>query len=153
VTEQSEVVVLNGANLGRLGTREPDVYGTTSYAELEALCVRAGQELGLDVAVRQTDHEGQLLEWLHAAAERRTPVVLNAGAWTHTSLALGDACAMLTAPLVEVHLSNVFRRETVRHHSYVSPHADGVIVGLGPEGYVLALSYLASSAASGLADT
>ena len=143
------VAVLNGPNLGRLGTREPDIYGTTSYAELEALCVRGGEELGLDVTVRQTDHEGQLLEWLHAAADDHTPVVLNAGALTHTSLALGDACAMLTAPLVEVHLSNVFARETFRHHSYVSPHAAGVIVGLGPEGYVLALSWLASS----LADT
>ena len=139
------VAVLNGPNLGRLGTREPDVYGTTSYAELEALCVRGGEELGLDVTVRQSDHEGQLLEWLHAAADDHTPVVLNAGALTHTSLALGDACAMLTAPLVEVHLSNVYKRESVRQHSYVSPHAAGVIVGLGPEGYVLALSWLASS--------
>jgi 3-dehydroquinate dehydratase-2 len=139
------VLVLNGPNLGRLGTREPDIYGTTSYAELEALCVRGGEELGLDVTVRQTDHEGQLLEWLHAAADDHTPVVLNAGALTHTSLALGDACAMLTAPMIEVHLSNVYQRESVRHHSYVSPHAAGVIVGLGPEGYVLALSYLASS--------
>ena len=143
------VAVLNGPNLGRLGTREPDVYGTTSYAELEALCVRGGEELGLDVTMRQSDHEGQLLEWLHAAADDHTPVVLNAGALTHTSLALGDACAMLTAPLVEVHLSNVHKRESVRHHSYVSPHAAGVIVGLGPEGYVLALSWLASNLDSG----
>lgn len=157
MTPVPDVLVLNGPNLGRLGTREPDVYGSTSYAELEALCLRAGQELGLAVVVRQTDHEGQLLEWLHGAADARTAVVLNAGALTHTSLALADACAMLTAPLVEVHLSNVYKREPVRHHSYVSPHADGVIVGLGPEGYVLALSYLASRAApdpaSSLADT
>jgi 3-dehydroquinate dehydratase II len=140
-----DVAVLNGPNLGRLGTREPDVYGSTSHVELEALCVRGGEELGLDVTVRQTEYEGQLIEWLHTAADLGTPVVLNAGALTHSSVALGDACAMLTAPLVEVHLSNVFARETFRHHSYISPHATGVIVGLGPQGYVLALSYLAAS--------
>jgi 3-dehydroquinate dehydratase II len=140
-----DVVVLNGPNLGRLGTREPDVYGTTTHAELEALCVRGGEELGLDVTVHQSEYEGQLIEWLHAAADLRTPVVLNAGALTHSSVALGDACAMLTAPLVEVHLSNVFAREEFRHHSYISPHATGVIVGLGPQGYVLALSFLAAS--------
>ena len=141
----NDVVVLNGPNLGRLGTREPAVYGSTSYAELEALCVRGGEELGLDVTVHQSEYEGQLIEWLHSAADQGTPVVLNAGALTHSSVALGDACAMLTAPLVEVHLSNVFARETFRHHSYISPHATGVIVGLGPQGYVLALSYLAAS--------
>jgi 3-dehydroquinate dehydratase-2 len=138
------VLVLNGPNLGRLGTREPDVYGSTSYAELAALCVGGGSQLGLDVEVRQTDHEGELLGWLHAAADSATPVVLNAGALTHTSVALGDACAMRTAPLVEVHISNVHRREDFRHHSYVSAHADGVIVGLGVDGYVLALSWISS---------
>ncbi len=139
------VLVLNGPNLGRLGTRQPDVYGTTTYAELRELCVRAGAELGLEVEVRQTEHEGQLLGWLHEAADAGTPVVLNAGAFTHTSLALADASAMLSAPLVEVHLSNVFKREPVRHSSVVSPHAAGVIVGLGLEGYVLALSWLSST--------
>ena len=139
------VLVLNGANLGRLGRREIDVYGLATYAELEALCVRAGTELDLDVTVRQTDAESELLGWLHAAADDRLPVVLNAGAWTHTSLALGDACAMLTAPLIEVHLSNVFAREPARHVSFVSRHARGVMVGFGLEGYVLALSWLASA--------
>ena len=138
------VLVLNGPNLGRLGLREPDVYGPTSYAELEALCVGGGSELGLDVEVRQSDHEGQLLEWLHSAADDQVPVVLNAGALTHTSVALGDACAMLTAPLIEVHISNVHKREQFRHHSYVSAHATGVIVGLGVDGYVLALSWISS---------
>jgi len=138
------VLVLNGPNLGRLGVREPDVYGPSTYAELEALCVRGGSELGLDVEVRQTEHEGELLGWLHAAADAATPVVLNAGALTHTSVALGDACAMLTAQLVEVHISNVHKREGFRHHSYVSAHAAGVIVGLGVEGYVLALSWIAA---------
>jgi 3-dehydroquinate dehydratase-2 len=138
------VLVLNGPNLGRLGTREPELYGRTSYAELVALCTRGGAELGLDVEVRQTEHEGELLSWLHDAADDGTPVVLNAGALTHTSIALGDACAMLTAPLLEVHISNVFGREPFRHTSYVSAHASGVLVGLGVEGYVLALSWLAS---------
>ena len=138
------VLVLNGPNLGRLGTREPEIYGSTSYAELEALCVRGGEELGLDVEVRQSDHEGELLGWLHEAADAGVPVVLNAAALTHTSVGLGDACAMLTAPLIEVHISNVHKREEFRHHSYVSAHATGVIVGLGVEGYVLALSWIAS---------
>jgi 3-dehydroquinate dehydratase-2 len=138
------VLVLNGPNLGRLGTREPEMYGATSYAELEALCVGGGSELGLDVEVRQTDHEGELLEWLHGAADEGTPVVLNAGALTHTSVALADACAMLTAPLVEVHISNVHKREQFRQHSFVSAHATGVIVGLGVDGYVLALSWISS---------
>jgi 3-dehydroquinate dehydratase-2 len=144
----TRVLVLNGPNLGRLGTREPAVYGSTSYDELVALCVRGGSELGLQVEVRQTDHEGELLGWLHEAADSATPLVLNAGALTHTSVALGDACAMLTAPLVEVHISNVFAREPYRHSSYVSAHASGVIVGLGVEGYVLALSWLSARMSS-----
>ena len=143
----TRVLVLNGPNLGRLGTREPEIYGTTTYAELEALCVGGGSELGLDVEVRQSDSEAELIGWLHRAADEGTPVVLNAGALTHTSLALGDACAMLTAPLIEVHISNVHKREAVRHHSHISAQATGVIVGLGVEGYVLALSWVASQSA------
>jgi 3-dehydroquinate dehydratase-2 len=138
------VFVLNGPNLGRLGKREPDVYGATSYAELAELCARGGAELGLEVDVRQSDSEAELIGWLHEAADGAHPVVLNAAGLTHTSVVLGDACAQLTGPLLEVHLTNVFARETYRQHSYVSPHARGVIVGLGPEGYVLALSWLAS---------
>jgi 3-dehydroquinate dehydratase-2 len=140
----TRVLVLNGPNLGRLGIREPEIYGATTYPELEALCVRGGAELGLSVEVRQTDHEGELLGWLHEAADAGTPVVLNGAALTHTSVALGDACAMLTAPLIEVHISNVHKREPFRHASYVSAHATGVIVGLGVEGYVLALSWLSA---------
>jgi 3-dehydroquinate dehydratase-2 len=137
------VLVLNGPNLGRLGTREPAVYGRTTYADLAALCERAGEELGVAVEVRQTDHEGELLGWLHAAADVGAPVVLNAGAWTHTSVAVRDACAQLTAPLIEVHLTNVHRREEFRHHSYISGVATGIVVGLGVEGYVLALRWIA----------
>jgi 3-dehydroquinate dehydratase II len=140
------VEVLNGPNLGRLGTREPSVYGATTYADLVALCEKSGADLGLDVTVRQTDHEGELLGWLHAAADAARPVVLNAGAWTHTSVAVRDACAQLTAPLVEVHISNVHAREEFRHHSYISATATGVIVGLGVTGYVLALRWIAEHA-------
>jgi 3-dehydroquinate dehydratase-2 len=144
----SRVLVLNGPNLGRLGKREPDVYGSTTYEELTALCVRGGAELGLAVEVRQTDAEAELLGWLHEAADGGLPVVLNAGALTHTSVALGDACAMLTGPLVEVHISNVLAREPYRHNSYVAAHATGLIAGLGVEGYVLALSWLSARLAA-----
>jgi len=139
------VLVLNGPNLGRLGAREPEIYGQTTYPELAALCVRGGAELGLAVQVRQTDSEAELIGWLHEAADAGLAVVLNAGALTHTSIALRDACAARTAPLVEVHISNVHAREEFRHHSYISAVASGVIVGLGVEGYVLALSWLAST--------
>jgi 3-dehydroquinate dehydratase-2 len=137
------VLVLNGPNLGRLGTREPAVYGRTTYADLVALCERTGAELGMQVEVRQTDHEGELLGWLHEAADAGAAVVLNAAAWTHTSVAVRDACAQLTAPLIEVHITNVHRREEFRHHSYISGVATGVIVGLGVDGYPLALRWLA----------
>lgn len=144
-----KVFVLGGPNLNRLGTREPEIYGTDTHDELEKLCVETGEALNLHVEVHQTNHEGELLEWLHEAAAQSLPVVLNAAAWTHTSVAIGDACAQLTAPLVEVHISNVYRRETFRHHSYVSPHADGVIAGLGFAGYSAALQYIAAHLATG----
>ncbi|MCU1649824.1 MAG: 3-dehydroquinate dehydratase [Pseudonocardia sp.] len=137
------VLVLNGPNLGRLGTREPLIYGATTHAQLAELCVRTGKELGLAVEVRQTDYEGEMLGWLHGAADTSTPVVLNAGAWTHYSIAVRDACASLTAPLIEVHISNVHTREKFRHHSFISEVATGVIVGLGVGGYPLALRWIA----------
>jgi len=142
-----KVLVLNGPNLGRLGTREPDVYGHTTYADLVALCKATGVELDVDVEVRQTDHEGEMLNWLHEAATDGIPVVLNAGAWTHYSIAVRDACAQLTAPLIELHISNTHRREEFRHHSYISAVATGVILGLGVEGYPLAIRWLAQQAA------
>jgi len=139
-----KVLVLNGPNLGRLGRRQPDIYGTTTHAELASLCEQWGRELGLEVEVRQTNHEGELLDWLNAAADESTPVVLNAGAWTHYSLALFDACAQLTAPLVEVHISDPEQRpEVFRHTSVVSPHAIAVIAGYGIDGYRMALEHLA----------
>ncbi len=145
------VLVLNGPNLGRLGSRQVDVYGQTTYVELVDRCVRTGGELGLDVEVRQTDAEHDLLGWLHSAADSATPVVLNPGAWSHYSYALRDACAMLRAPLVEVHISNIHAREEFRHHSVVSAVATGVICGLGVDGYLLALRYLAGLDLQGVA--
>lgn len=138
------VQVFNGPNLGRLGRRQPEVYGSTSYQDLVRLIEAEAVELGLSVAVRQTDSEAQLLEWLHRAADDADPVILNAGALTHTFIALRDACAELRAPLIEVHISNVHAREDFRHHSYLSAVATGVIVGLGVQGYLLALRYLAA---------
>jgi len=137
------IQVLNGANLGRLGTREPEVYGTTTYAELVTLIASAAAELGLDVVVRQTDSEAELLGWVHDATDAGDAVVINPGGWSHTSVVLADALTALTGPLVEVHISNLHRREAFRHHSYVSGVADGVIAGLGVIGYELALRYLA----------
>ena len=137
------IQVLNGANIGRLGLREPEKYGTTTYAELVDLLEVTGRELGLDVRVRQTDDEGELLRWIHAATDAGDAVVLNPGGWSHTSVVLRDALAGLTAPLVEVHISNIHKREEFRHHSYVSAVAEGVIAGLGVEGYVLALQWMA----------
>jgi 3-dehydroquinate dehydratase-2 len=147
-SEPRRVLVLNGPNLGRLGKREPDIYGHTTHNELVALCVRAGAELGLQVEVRQSDSEAELIGWLGEAADDALPVVLNAGALTHTSIALRDAVASRTAALIEVHISNVHAREEFRHHSYLSAVATGVIVGLGVEGYVLALSWISSSQSS-----
>ncbi|GAB1693055.1 type II 3-dehydroquinate dehydratase [Krasilnikovia sp. M28-CT-15] len=137
------VHVLNGPNLGRLGTRQVDVYGVTSYADLVAMCEATGAELGLAVQVRQTDAEHEMLAWLHAAADEQAPVVLNPGAWSHYSYAVRDACALLRAPLVEVHISNIHAREEFRHHSVVSAVATGVIAGLGVDGYRLALQHIA----------
>ena len=139
----TRVYVLNGPNLGRLGTRQVDVYGTTSYDNLVELCVSTGKELGLDVLVRQTDAEHEMLAWLHAAADEQAPVVLNPGAWSHYSYAIRDACVLLRSRLVEVHISNVHAREQFRHHSVVSAVATGVIAGLGIDGYRLALHHIA----------
>ncbi|MBC7630252.1 type II 3-dehydroquinate dehydratase [Aeromicrobium sp.] len=137
------VLVLNGPNLGRLGVREPDIYGVATYADLVARCEAVGAEVGLDVDVRQTDTEAEMIGWLHEAADSGAPVILNAGAWTHTSVAVRDAASQLGSPLVEVHLSNVYAREAFRHTSYLSDIAAAVVVGMGLEGYAAALRYLA----------
>jgi 3-dehydroquinate dehydratase-2 len=139
-----KVLVLNGPNLGRLGRRQPEIYGSTTYDELVTLCEGWGRDLGLDVDVRQTNHEGELLDWLNQAADDATPVVLNAAAWTHYSWAIFDACAQLTAPLVEVHISDPSQRpDEFRHTSVVTPHAQLVIAGQGIDGYRQALAAIA----------
>jgi 3-dehydroquinate dehydratase-2 len=143
------VLVLNGPNLGRLGRRQPEIYGSTTYDELVGLCEGWGRDLGLDVQVRQTNHEGVLLDWLNEAADTHTPVVLNAAAWTHYSYALYDACAQLEAPLVEVHISDpAGRPEEFRHTSLVTPHAAQVVTGQGVHGYRLALESVAATSAA-----
>jgi 3-dehydroquinate dehydratase-2 len=138
------VLVLNGPNLGRLGSREPDVYGATSYDDLVKACVTTGAELGLEVEVRQTDDESELVGWLHEAADGRIPVVLNPAAFTHYSYAVRDACAQRTAPLVEVHISNPAAREEFRHTSVVAGVADGTVAGFGLDSYLLALRAVAN---------
>ncbi|MCX6421538.1 MAG: type II 3-dehydroquinate dehydratase [Actinobacteria bacterium] len=138
----SEVLVLNGPNLGRLGTREPEIYGHATFADLESLCIHTGSELGLTVEVRQTDDEAELIHWLHEAADRGVAVVLNPAAFTHYSYAVRDACAALTAPLIEVHISNPAAREEFRHTSVISAVARGTITGFGLQSYVLALRAL-----------
>ena len=142
-----KVLVLNGPNLGRLGRRQPEIYGHTTHAELAELCRGWGKDVGLEVEVRQTNHEGYLIDWLNQAADDETPVVLNAGAWTHYSYALLDACAQLTAPLVELHISDPKNRpEEFRHHSVITAYAAKEIVGQGIDGYRQALEFLAPDA-------
>jgi 3-dehydroquinate dehydratase-2 len=140
----TRVLVLNGPNLSRLGSREPEIYGHETHDDLVALCVAEGAALGLEVEVRQTDDEAELIHWLHEAADDRTPVVLNPAAFTHYSYALRDACAQRTAPLVEVHLSNPSAREEFRHTSVVAAVATGTIAGFGTGSYRLALRAVAA---------
>ncbi|MFB4315793.1 type II 3-dehydroquinate dehydratase [Actinomadura sp. 21ATH] len=139
----SRVLVLNGPNLRRLGTREPDVYGAESFDDLTALCRDTGRRLDLQVEVRQTDDEAEMIAWVHEAADARLPVVLNPAAFTHYSYALRDALAQRTAPLVEVHISNPAAREEFRHTSVVAGVATGTIAGFGLMSYVLALQAVA----------
>jgi 3-dehydroquinate dehydratase-2 len=140
----TRVLVLNGPNLGRLGSREPEVYGSASHDDLVTAVTTAAAELDLDAEVRQTDDETELVHWLHEAADAGTPVVLNPAAFTHYSYALRDACAARTAPLVEVHLSNPAAREAFRHTSVVAGVASGSITGFGLDSYRLALRAVAA---------
>ena len=139
----TQVLVLNGPNLGRLGVREPEVYGSATLADLTETCTATGRDLGLEVEVRQTDDEAELIGWVHQAIDTSTPVVLNPAAFTHYSYALRDALAMRTAPLIEVHLSNPAAREEFRHTSVVSGVADGTVAGFGFLSYQLALQAVA----------
>ena len=137
------VFVLNGPNLNMLGLREPGVYGSTTLKDIETTVRDAGARLGLDIDFRQTNHEGVLVDWIHEAREKARGIVINPGAFTHTSIALLDALNAFEGPVIEVHISNIHKREDFRHHSYVSRRAEGVIAGCGVQGYELALARLA----------
>jgi 3-dehydroquinate dehydratase-2 len=147
----TKVLVLNGPNLSRLGSREPEIYGAHTYDDLVAICREAGVELGLDVDVRQTNDEATLVAWLHEAADGKLPVVLNPAAFTHYSYALHDAIALRTAPLVEVHITNPAGREEFRHTSVVAAVATGTIAGFGLDSYRLALQAIARLSVGGAA--
>ena len=140
----ASVLILNGPNLNLLGTRKPEVYGTTTLADVEKLCTDAAAELGLDVDFKQSNHEGQLIDWIHetgAAVKAGDSIgaVFNPGAFTHTSAALHDAIEGASLPVIECHISNVHKREELSHHSFISPVTRGIIVGFGVHGYVLAI--------------
>src|SRR5665213_2010788 len=138
------VFILNGPNLNLLGVREPATYGYDTLADVEQRCLARALALDLAIDFRQTNHEGQLVDWIHEAREAADGIILNAGALTHTSVAVLDALNAADLPIIEVHLSNIFRRESFRHHSYVSLAANGGIFGLGPQGYELALEAVAA---------
>ncbi|AWB81822.1 type II 3-dehydroquinate dehydratase [Corynebacterium yudongzhengii] len=141
----THVLILNGPNLNRLGRRQPEIYGALTLADIEKMCQQRAEELGLAIELRQSNHEGELIEYVHEAADQNWPVIINPGGFTHTSVALRDALAEVAdgAGFVEVHISNVHAREEFRKHSYLSPIAKGVIAGLGSYGYLAALGYLA----------
>jgi 3-dehydroquinate dehydratase-2 len=134
-----KVLIINGPNLNRLGTREPEIYGSLSYADLERTVEEKAVEIGLIVELRQSNSESEIIGWLQEAANSQLPVIMNPAAFTHYSYAIADACAMLVAPLIEVHISNPGAREEFRHHSVVTPAATGVIAGFGLDSYLLAL--------------
>lgn len=133
------ITILNGPNLNLLGKREPEIYGRDTLDDVAAACAVVGRELGLETELKQTNHEGELVEMVHAARETSAGIVINPAAFTHTSVALLDALNTFEGPVIEVHISNVHKRESFRHHSYVSLRSDGVIVGCGTEGYALAM--------------
>ncbi len=138
------VYILNGPNLNLLGLREPDIYGHDTLASIEDLCRNKANGLGLEIVFRQTNIEGELVNHIHDAREKAQGIIINAGAYTHTSVALHDALKAVGLPTIEVHLSNVYKREAFRHHSFISPVAHGVICGFGPQSYELALEGLAT---------
>ncbi|MCJ8138242.1 type II 3-dehydroquinate dehydratase [Falsirhodobacter halotolerans] len=137
------ILVLNGPNLNLLGQRQPEIYGAETLADVEASCRRMGGELGIEVRCAQSNHEGQLVDWIQEARGTARGIVINAGAYTHTSVAILDALNAFDGKVIELHISNVHRREGFRHHSYLSARADGVIAGFGTHGYVLSIRHMA----------
>ena len=138
------IYVLNGPNLNLLGTREPEIYGRASLADIEKACVERAAQLGRTIVFRQSNVEGELVNWLQEARDKAAAVILNAGAYTHTSVAIRDAIAAIAVPVIEVHISNVFARESFRHHSHIAPVAKASLCGFGIEGYALAIEGLAA---------
>ncbi|WP_319529157.1 type II 3-dehydroquinate dehydratase [uncultured Cohaesibacter sp.] len=138
------IYVLNGPNLNLLGQREPGIYGATTLEDIKALCLSKAEELGLSIEFLQSNHEGQLVDWIQEAGQRAAGIVFNPAAYSHTSVALQDAIRAVQLPVMEVHLSNIHARESFRHHSFIAPVAKGVICGLGPYGYVVAIEALAN---------
>jgi 3-dehydroquinate dehydratase II len=140
----STIYILNGPNLNLLGTREPEIYGSDTLASIEQQCAARAKTLGLQIVFRQTNIEGELVNWIHEARNHAAGIIINAGAYTHTSVALHDALKAVALPAIEVHLSNVYKREAFRHHSYMAPAAHGVICGFGAMSYELALEGISS---------
>ena len=138
------IFILNGPNLNLLGQREPEIYGSDTLADVENSCAAIGQEFDLTVQLMQSNHEGQLIDWIHQARQEAAGIIINPAAFTHTSVAILDALNIFDGPVLEVHISNVHKRESFRHQSYVSLRADGVIAGFGTEGYALAMRRMAS---------
>ena len=134
-----KILIVNGPNLNLLGIREPDIYGRETLADIEQRCVQKAKALGLEITMRQSNHEGELIDWIHEAVTKWSAIIINPAAYTHTSVAIMDALKLVNCPIVEVHISNIYQRETFRHHSYVSPVATGVICGFGSAGYEVAL--------------
>ena len=136
------ILILNGPNLNLLGQREPEIYGHETLDDVARACAELAQGLGLEVDLRQSNHEGQLIDWIHAARETVAGIIINAGGLTHTSVALLDALNTYDAPVIEVHVSQIQKREAFRHHSYVSQRADAVLAGFGVQGYMLATRHM-----------
>jgi 3-dehydroquinate dehydratase II len=141
-TVQKLIYILNGPNLNLLGKREPDVYGHATLADVEAACAATAKEFGLSIKMLQSNHEGELVDWIQEAREEAAGIIINPAAFSHTSVAILDALNTYAAPVVEVHISNIHKREEFRHHSFVSGRADGVIAGCGVEGYALAVRHM-----------
>lgn len=140
----ASVLVLNGPNLNMLGVREPQIYGSMTLDDLEGACQDRAEQLGLQIDFRQSNHEGELVTWIQQARTEHDGIVINAGAYSHTSVAIMDALILSELPIVEVHLSNIYKREPIRHHSHISAVAKGMICGFGPHGYLLALDAMAN---------
>ncbi|MEX2616518.1 MAG: type II 3-dehydroquinate dehydratase [Alphaproteobacteria bacterium] len=137
-----QILILNGPNLNMLGVRQPEIYGSDTLADIERMCQDHSREIDVEIDFRQSNHEGELVTWIQEARDIQDGIIINAGAYTHTSVALLDALSLTDLPIIELHISNIFKRDSFRHHSYISPVATGVICGLGPRGYVVAMDAL-----------